>query len=56
MAAVLAVNFALGAITGTLVEFGLVQIWPGVNLTTATIAPLVLELEAFVHERFRACC
>jgi cytochrome d ubiquinol oxidase subunit I len=32
MTSVLAVNFALGAITGTLVEFGLVQVWPGVNL------------------------
>ncbi|MGC9050793.1 cytochrome ubiquinol oxidase subunit I, partial [Pyrobaculum sp.] len=52
MTAVLAVNFALGAITGTLVEFGLVQIWPGVNLAIATFAfvPLALELIAFANE------
>jgi cytochrome d ubiquinol oxidase subunit I len=49
---VLAVNFALGAITGTLVEFGLVQIWPGTNLAIATFAfaPLALELIAFANE------
>jgi len=49
---VLAVNFALGAINGTLVEFGLVQIWPGVNLAIATFAfvPLALELIAFANE------
>jgi len=52
MTAVLAVNFALGAITGTLVEFGLVQVWPGVNLAIATFAfaPLALELLAFANE------
>ncbi len=52
MTAVLGVNFALGAITGTLVEFGLVQIWPGVNLAIATFAfaPLALELIAFANE------
>ncbi|MFN3805037.1 MAG: cytochrome ubiquinol oxidase subunit I [Pyrobaculum sp.] len=52
MTAVLAVNFALGAIMGTLVEFGLVQIWPGVNLAIATFAfaPLALELIAFSNE------
>jgi cytochrome d ubiquinol oxidase subunit I len=52
MTAVLAVNFALGAITGTLVEFGLVQVWPGVNLAIATFAfaPLALELIAFANE------
>jgi len=52
MTAVLAVNFALGAINGTLVEFGLVQIWPGVNLAIATFAfvPLALELIAFANE------
>lgn len=45
-------NFALGAITGTLVEFGLVQIWPGVNLAIATFAfaPLALELIAFANK------
>jgi len=52
MTSVLAVNFALGAITGTLVEFGLVQVWPGVNLAIATFAfaPLALELIAFANE------
>ncbi|MEM4673512.1 MAG: cytochrome ubiquinol oxidase subunit I, partial [Pyrobaculum sp.] len=52
MTAVLAVNFAVGAINGTLVEFGLVQVWPGVNLAIATFAfaPLALELIAFSNE------
>ncbi|MEM1928036.1 MAG: cytochrome ubiquinol oxidase subunit I [Acidilobaceae archaeon] len=50
--AVLAVNFALGAVTGTLVEFGLVQIWPGtiVAIATSALAPLALELIAFAME------
>lgn len=49
---VLAVNFALGAITGTLVEFGLVQAWPGTIYAIATVAfvPLATELIAFVGE------
>lgn len=49
---VLAVNFALGAITGTLVEFGLVQAWPGSIYAVATVAfvPLASELIAFVGE------
>ncbi len=49
---VLAVNFALGAITGTLVEFGLVQAWPGSIYAIATVAfvPLAAELTAFVGE------
>ncbi|MEM0203026.1 MAG: cytochrome ubiquinol oxidase subunit I [Archaeoglobaceae archaeon] len=49
---VLAVNFALGAITGTLVEFGLVQAWPGTIIAIATFAfaPLALELLAFACE------
>lgn len=49
---VLVVNFAAGAITGTLVEFGLVQIWPGSILAIATSAltPLALELIAFIME------
>ncbi|MEZ0290057.1 MAG: cytochrome ubiquinol oxidase subunit I [Sulfolobales archaeon] len=49
---VLAVNFALGAVTGTLVEFGLVQIWPGTILAIASFvfAPLALELIAFANE------
>ncbi|MDM7275977.1 MAG: cytochrome ubiquinol oxidase subunit I [Thermoprotei archaeon] len=52
MTMVLVVNFALGAIAGTLVEFGLVQVWPGVNLAIATFAfaPLALELIAFANE------
>ncbi|MEM4674207.1 MAG: cytochrome ubiquinol oxidase subunit I [Pyrobaculum sp.] len=52
MTAVLSVNFALGAITGTLVEFGLVQVWPGFNFAIATFAfaPLALELIAFANE------
>ncbi|MCS7121768.1 MAG: cytochrome ubiquinol oxidase subunit I [Archaeoglobaceae archaeon] len=52
MTAVLAVNFALGAITGTLVEFGLVQAWPGTILAIASFAfvPLALELIAFANE------
>ncbi|MET1123824.1 MAG: cytochrome ubiquinol oxidase subunit I [Archaeoglobaceae archaeon] len=52
MTAVLAVNFALGAITGTLVEFGLIQAWPGTILAIASFAfaPLALELVAFTNE------
>jgi cytochrome d ubiquinol oxidase subunit I len=50
--AVLAVNFALGAVTGTLVEFGLIQVWPGTILVIASfaLAPLALELIAFAME------
>lgn len=49
---VLAVNFALGAIMGTLVEFGLVQAWPGSIYAVATVAfaPLASELVAFIGE------
>ena len=49
---VLGVNFALGAITGTLVEFGLVQAWPGSIFVIATFGftPLAFELVAFVGE------
>ncbi len=49
---VLGVNFALGAITGTLVEFGLVQAWSGSIFVIATFGfvPLTLELVAFVGE------
>lgn len=52
MTAVLAINFALGAITGTLVEFGLVQAWPGTIIVIASFAftPLALELIAFASE------
>jgi cytochrome d ubiquinol oxidase subunit I len=50
--AVLAVNFALGAVAGTLVEFGLIQVWPGTILAIASFAltPLALELIAFAME------
>jgi cytochrome d ubiquinol oxidase subunit I len=50
--AVLGLNFALGAITGTLVEFGLVQAWPGSIFVIATfgLIPLTLELVAFLGE------
>jgi len=50
--AVLGLNFALGAITGTLVEFGLVQAWPGAIFVIATfgLMPLTLELVAFAGE------
>lgn len=49
---VLGINFALGAITGTLVEFGLVQAWSGSIFVIATFGfvPLTLELVAFVGE------
>ena len=49
---VLGVNFALGAITGTLVEFGLIQAWSGSIFVIATFGfvPLTLELIAFVGE------
>jgi cytochrome d ubiquinol oxidase subunit I len=49
---VLGLNFALGAITGTLVEFGLVQAWPGTIFAIATFAfmPLTIELIAFIGE------
>jgi len=52
MTSVLVVNFALGAVMGTLVEFGLVQIWPGTIFAIATFAfaPLALELIAFIME------
>ncbi|MCS7106693.1 MAG: cytochrome ubiquinol oxidase subunit I [Acidilobaceae archaeon] len=49
---VLSINFALGAITGTLVEFGLLTVWPGTLLVVAStaLAPLALELIAFTME------
>jgi len=52
LTAVLGLNFALGAITGTLVEFGLVQAWPGTIFVIATfgLMPLTLELVAFTGE------
>lgn len=52
LTAILAINFALGGVTGTLVEFGLVQIWPGTIFAIETFAftPLTLELIAFISE------
>ncbi|MGC8564467.1 MAG: cytochrome ubiquinol oxidase subunit I [Fervidicoccaceae archaeon] len=52
LTAILAINFALGGVTGTLVEFGLVQIWPGTifAIESFAFAPLTLELIAFISE------
>ncbi|MCX8195691.1 MAG: cytochrome ubiquinol oxidase subunit I [Acidilobaceae archaeon] len=49
---VLSINFALGAINGTLVEFGLLTVWPGSLIVVAStaLAPLALELIAFSME------
>lgn len=46
------ISFAAGAATGTLVEFGLVQIWSGslIVLGTFFFAPLFIELFAFMLE------
>lgn len=46
------ISFAVGAVTGTLVEFGLVQIWPGSLLAIGTFffAPMFIELFAFMTE------
>ena len=46
------ISFAIGAATGTLVEFGLVQIWSGtlVAIGSFFFAPLVIELFAFMIE------
>lgn len=46
------ISFAAGAVTGTLVEFGLVQIWAGSLLAIGTFffAPLFIELFAFMLE------
>jgi cytochrome d ubiquinol oxidase subunit I len=47
-----AISFGFGAVTGTLVEFGLVQIWSGVLLAIGSFffIPLVFELFAFLTE------
>jgi cytochrome d ubiquinol oxidase subunit I len=49
---VIVVVFAFGAATGTLVEFGLVQLWNGIILAISSIAfiPLYMELLAFIIE------
>lgn len=52
LSSVWGISFAIGAATGTLVEFGLVQIWPGtlVAIGSFFFAPLTLELFAFMVE------
>jgi cytochrome d ubiquinol oxidase subunit I len=47
-----AISFGFGAVTGTLVEFGLVQVWSGVTLAIGSFffIPLVFELFAFLTE------
>jgi cytochrome d ubiquinol oxidase subunit I len=47
-----AISFGFGAVTGTLVEFGLVQVWSGVLLAIGSFffIPLVFELFAFLTE------
>ena len=47
-----AISFGFGAVTGTLVEFGLVQIWSGVTLAIGSFffIPLVFEIFAFLLE------
>ncbi|MEM2003625.1 MAG: cytochrome ubiquinol oxidase subunit I [Nitrososphaerota archaeon] len=52
LTSILVVNFAAGAATGTLVEFGLVQAWPGTIFVLSTVGfvPFTLELIAFVGE------
>jgi cytochrome d ubiquinol oxidase subunit I len=47
-----AISFGFGAVTGTLVEFGLVQIWSGVLLAIGSFffIPLVFEVFAFLIE------
>jgi cytochrome d ubiquinol oxidase subunit I len=47
-----AISFAFGAVTGTLVEFGLVQIWSGTILAigSAFFLPMFYELFAFLAE------
>jgi len=47
-----AISFGFGAVTGTLVEFGLVQIWSGVTLAIGSFffIPMVFEVFAFLFE------
>ncbi|MEM2697435.1 MAG: cytochrome ubiquinol oxidase subunit I, partial [Nitrososphaerota archaeon] len=49
---VIVIAFVYGAATGTLVEFGLVQVWNGVILGIGSFffTPLFLELVAFTIE------
>lgn len=46
------ISFAVGAVTGTLVEFGLVVVWSGSIALIASMAaaPLIIELYAFIIE------
>ncbi|MGC8644782.1 MAG: cytochrome ubiquinol oxidase subunit I [Thermoplasmata archaeon] len=46
------ITFAAGAVTGTLVEFGLIVVWSGSIALIASMAatPLMLELYAFIIE------
>ncbi|MCL6002223.1 MAG: cytochrome ubiquinol oxidase subunit I [Candidatus Thermoplasmatota archaeon] len=46
------ITFAVGAVTGTLVEFGLVVLWSGsmALISSMAAAPLMLELYAFIIE------
>jgi cytochrome d ubiquinol oxidase subunit I len=52
ISAVWAISFGFGAVTGTLVEFGLVQIWSGVTLAIGSFffIPMVFEIFAFLLE------
>lgn len=49
---IIVITFVFGAATGTLVEFGLVQVWNGVILAIGSFffVPLYLELVAFTIE------
>jgi cytochrome d ubiquinol oxidase subunit I len=46
------ITFAVGAVTGTLVEFGLIVVWSGSIALIASMAaaPLIIELYAFIIE------
>ena len=46
------ITFAFGAISGTIVEFGLVQVWNGILLSIGSwvLIPLYLDLIAFILE------
>lgn len=52
LSSVWGISFAIGAATGTLVEFGLVQLWSGtlVAIGSFFFAPMTIELFAFMVE------
>jgi cytochrome d ubiquinol oxidase subunit I len=52
ISSVWAISFGFGAITGTLVEFGLYQIWPGTMLVIGSfwMIPVYFDLLAFLLE------